>query len=273
MRYQSPARAQLSPATFAHPAFAPFEDYAAWLTDTGWPSIAMLNARWQDVKHSVSQKMLRFVTQTDTQNDGLHFEVRTFETGAIATREACWHDLFNALIWLEYTALKCALNTAYVRDFAQCNAGPRTRAQCAITHFDEGGAVVLLRDARLLRLWDQHAWGELFVPQRESWDRAASVYLVGHALFDHLLTPRATPVAKCVVVVDENQTEPSMLINQLAQQIIAGELLRDPQELRPLPLAALNGWHPDNRDASFYITAPTFRPLRPGRQYPPALMI
>jgi hypothetical protein len=273
MRYQSPAREHLSPATFAHPAFSPFSDYSAWLTNAEWPSIGTLNERWRDQAHTVSQKILRFVAQADAKKDGSHFEARTFETGAIATREACWHDLFNVLMWLEFTALKCALNTAYVRDFAQRNAEPRTRAQCAITHFDEGGAIVVLRDARLLTLWDQHAWRELFVTQRESWDRAASVYLVGHALLDHLLTPRATPTAKCVVVLDENQTEHSGLINYLAQQIIAGELMRDPQELRPLPLAALHGWHPDNREVSFYTTAPTFRPLRPGRHYPSALTI
>ena len=274
MRYRSPARAALSPNTFAHPAFGAFADYTAWLVAAQWPTVATLNTRWTHPRHTLSGLPLHFAAQTPTtHHDGLHYEARIFETGVIATREASWHDLFNALIWLQHQSLKCALNAAYVREFAVVGGEPRMRAQCALTHFDEGGAVVVLRDRSLLQLWDAHAWEELFCRQRARWEAMATVHLIGHALFDHLLTPKATPVAKCVVVIAEDEPMISPLIRTVADHITAGNLLRDPQVLRPLPLAALSGWHPENTDPMFYRSAPTFRPLRPGRRYPDALVM
>lgn len=274
MRYRSPARAALSPNAFAHPAFKAFADYTAWLVGAEWPTAATLNTRWAHPPHTLSSQSLQFAAQIPaTHRDGLHYEARIFETGVIATREASWHDLFNALIWLQYLPLKCALNAAYVREFAVVGGEPRTRVQCALTHFDEGGAVVVLRDRSLLDLWDAHAWEELFCRQRARWEAMATVHLIGHALFDHLLTPRVTPVAKCVVVIAEDAPVTSQLIRTVADHITAGKLLRDPQELRPLPLAALSGWHPENTDPIFYRSAPTFRPLRPGRRYPDALVL
>ena len=274
MRYQSPPRAALTAATFAHPAFSSFNTDADWLNTAEWPTVAALNARWNPPAHTISGSPLHFVAQAPAlADDGLHFESRIYNAGAIATREACWHDLFNALIWCRYPALKCALNAAYVREFVGATTAPRTRAQCALTHFDEGGALVILRDAELLELWDRHAWLELFWHQRRRWDAVASVHLIGHALYDHLLTPRATPVAKCVVVVSPHAPTLATSVRDIAERIVAGTLLRDPQELRPLPLAALTGWHPENSELDFYRTAPTFRPLRPGRRYPNAISI
>jgi hypothetical protein len=54
---------------------------------------------------------------------------------------------------------------------------------------------------------------------------------------------------------------------------VEGSLLIDPQELRPLPLSGIPGWHRRTHDPEFYATAPCFRPLRPGRIYPPPLAL
>jgi hypothetical protein len=57
-------------------------------------------------------------------------------------------------------------------------------------------------------------------------------------------------------------------IAELAAAIRRGELLNDPQELRPLPLSGIPGWHPDSTVEAFYRDAPCFCPLRMGRRYP-----
>ena len=41
-------------------------------------------------------------------------------------------------------------------------------------------------------------------------------------------------------------------------------------ELRPLPLSGIPGWHA-GQDARFHREATCFKPLRPGRVYPPPL--
>jgi len=50
-----------------------------------------------------------------------------------------------------------------------------------------------------------------------------------------------------------------------------GDGLGDPLELRPLPLAGVPGWHPDNEQEAFVREAACFRPVRAGRSYPPPL--
>ena len=54
----------------------------------------------------------------------------------------------------------------------------------------------------------------------------------------------------------------------IAAAIAAGRCLGDPQELRPLPLSGIPGWHRQAQDAGFYRDQPCFRPVRAGRIYP-----
>ena len=61
-------------------------------------------------------------------------------------------------------------------------------------------------------------------------------------------------------------------VETVARAIDEGRVLGDPLQLRPLPLAGIPGWH-EVQDAAFYRNADYFRPLRPGRNYPPPLHI
>ena len=56
----------------------------------------------------------------------------------------------------------------------------------------------------------------------------------------------------------------------IVEAIAQGNLLNDPLELRPLPLAGVPGWH-RQQDAAFYAQSDYFRPLREGRVYPAPL--
>jgi hypothetical protein len=271
-RHVAPARAAVDPRRFESPIFAAWHHYAGWLADDAWPGVADLDAALGGALHPHSGAVLRFVEQTPALlDDGLHYEQRIHAHGRIATRAANWHDLFNALVWLEQRELKAALNARQVADIVLQGPAERSRGQCALTHFDEGGAIVLLRDPGLLEAWDAHDWTRLFWRERAAWtDGRAEVRVFGHALLEHALGAAPLHTAKCLAVaVDEDLPRAGVGIErELARAIVSGDLLCDPQQLRPLPLSGIPGWHPATADASFYASAPCFRPLRPGRRYP-----
>lgn len=267
MRYVAPARDVIDPVVFTRAPLNAWSEFDDWMTGPHWPTLAQLNARWPSgVKE-------RFVAQTrGLLEDGLHYEQRIARDGLIATREENWHDLFNAMIWLRYPQLKRALNRQQAADVARLGTRQRSRAQCAQTHFDEAGVVVMLRDPGLLKLWDAHDWHGLFWRYRGAWgDGSISVEVFGHALLEHALSPGTLLVGKAVVIDVRDGAHATDAITRCADAITAGHLLRDPQELRPLPLSGIPGWHADNESEVFHLTADCYRPLRPGRRYPAPL--
>jgi hypothetical protein len=265
-RFLAPGRGSVPDSVWTHPAFRAIHPHLDLCRGSEWPSLAALNARWPATR----QATWRFVAQDrNLLGDGLHYETRIFERGLIATRPACWHDLFNALVWLELTGLKAAINARQAADVVRVGPGVRTRAQCALTHFDEAGVVVLVRDPALLACWDRHDWVRLFWQQRERLVEGMQVAVVGHALLEHALVPRQLLVGKALVVAAQDAGMDAAL-EAVSAGIARGALLNDPQELRPLPLSGLPGWHPDNGDEAFHLGAPCYRPLRAGRRYPGA---
>lgn len=257
MRFVAPPRDAVSPSTFDHPAFAHLVAHRDLLAAREWPTLDALNARLGDRRHPRTGVPLRFVAQDDALlSDGRHYEERIARTGAIATRERSWHDLLNALAWIEHTALKAALNVRQAEDVAAIGPRQRTRGQCALTHFDEAGAIVVLRDRAAIAAWDAHAWEAFFAcPQPD-------VVVFGHAVHEHALYGDAWLVAKGIAVVGD------ATIGHLADAIASGRLLDDPLSLRPFPLCGLRGWHSRREEPGFFATAPCFRPLREGRRYP-----
>ncbi len=166
--------------------------------------------------------------------------------------------------------IKSALNQAQVRDMDAVGSLQRTRRQAALTQFDEAGAIVVLRDAGLLAAWDRHDWPALFLQRRDAWtDGGVRLHVFGHALFEHALNPAMLLVGKCIVLVAANGMSAERIDGQVADAIESRQGLLDPQDLRPLPLAGIPGWHHALQDADFYRDQPCFRPLRPGRVYPP----
>lgn len=267
-RYIAPPRNAVDPQVFAQMPLAVWSDYADLLEGHDWPSVATLN----DVRPADMRE--RFVAQTrELLIDDLHYEQRIAEHGIIATREANWHDLFNALIWLRHPALKRVLNTRQMAEIAHMGAKQRSRAQYALTHFDEAGVVVALRDPALLALWDAHDWHGLFWRERAAWrDGRIHVEVFGHALLEHALTPAQLLVGKALVVMGAGIT-PAPAMATCAQAIGASAALHDPLELRPLPLAGVPDWHPGNDNEAFFSQTACFQPARAGRRYPAPLRV
>ncbi len=260
MRFQAPARKDVDPARFDHPIFAGYQRHRDLLTGADWPPLDELNRRMAAVDPGI-----RFVRQ-DRQllEDGLHYERRVAERGQVATREDNWHDLLNALVWIEQPQLKRAVNARQVADLGAAGHGQRTRAQCALTHFDEAGLIVVLPSDASLAAWDRHDWPALFSDQ--DWPSRIGLTVLGHALLEHALLADAAPVGKCLVVAGTPARQRSAEL--MAQPIASARVLVDPQELRPLPLIGILGWHPRAGQQDFYDTHPCFRPIRAGRHYP-----
>ena len=268
MRYHAPSREAVDAAVFERPPLAAWREHATWLQGAAWPSIEELNAR------RAPGAAHRFVAQTPALlADGLHYEQRIAERGDIATREGNWHDLLNAMVWLRYPAIKQALNRRQVAEVARMGQRQRSRPQCAMTHFDEAGVIVAVREPALLALWDAHDWHGLFWHRRQAWlDGSIALQLFGHALLEHALSPDRLLVGKALVFQSAPGADAADLGALCAQAIEQGRLLNDPLELRPLPLSGIPGWHAGNDDEAFHRTAACYQPKRAGRVYPVPLV-
>lgn len=233
------------------------------MTSADWPGIELLNARLP-----LPDKRF-FAQDAALLADGLHYEVRIGERGCIATRTANWHDLFNAMVWMRHPAIKLALNARQCRHIAVMGPNRRNRAQAALTQFDETGLVLRVGDAGLLAAWDRHDWRALFVDGAAQWHDGsiAIAAVIGHALMEQALLPGRLLVGKCVVVQGDDDDAG---VARVAEAIAKGEVLDDPLQLRPLPLAGIPGWH-SCQDDGFHAQRDYFRPLRAGRVYPPPL--
>ncbi len=258
-RFVAPPRAEVAASAFDHPLFAQIADLRDLLSSPDWPSVPMLDQR-------LALDGKRLVQQTDALlADGLHYETR-IALGAIATRAENWHDLFNALVWARYPALKRALNAQQCRHIAGQGGRQRNRAQAALTQFDETGVVVRVSDPALLQAWDAHDWEALFVTQADAWreGKIAVAAVFGHALMEQALLPERLLVGKCLVVQGGDDAG---AVAAVAEAVEDGRVLSDPLELRPLPLMGVPGWWVP-QDTAFYSDAGYFRPLREGRKYP-----
>jgi len=262
-RYVAPSCDAVDPQVFGRMPLAAWREHAGLIDGRDWPTIDTLNAcRPAGMRE-------HFVAQThELLADGLHYEQRIAERDEIATRENNWHDLFNALVWLRYPSLKRTLNARQVAGIASMGPKRRSRAQYALTHFDEAGVIVAVRDPALLALWDAHDWHGLFWRRRQAWlDGSIQLELFGHALLELALSPGRLLVGKALAFRSGGDADLSV---RCAAAVGAERLLLDPLELRPLPLSGIPGWHPDNADEAFHRHAACYQPRRAGRAYPPA---
>lgn len=256
----SPARESINKKIFKHPVFRDVADFLPWATSEQWPNVETLNQSTVTLSHAYTGKPLVFVKQSaELLNDGMHYEQRIFQHGLIATRENNWHDLFNAMMWLKYPKIKSALNARQWGDIEGHGLKTRTPAQCAMTLFDEAGAIVTMPE-EMLACWKQHDWHGLFIEHANAWHEGrARVAVFGHALLDHALVTETLLVAKCMVL--EDKSDFSICFERIASDIYKENSLRSNSELRTLPLCGIPGWHSATDSAQFVKSAACFSPL------------
>jgi len=88
-------------------------------------------------------------------------------------------------------------------------------------------------------------------------------------LYEHALNTDMLLVSKTLVILDsDGEISVDDIDPFAADALAASSCLGDPQDLRPLPLSGIPGWHRLPQDAAFYRDQPCFRPVREGRRYP-----
>jgi hypothetical protein len=202
------------------------------------------------------------------------YEQRIADSGCVATRDASWHDTFNALAWLAFPQSKAAMNHRHCEQMSCSEVGSigRGRVRDALTQFDEDGLILVTEDASLLDALREHRWRDALWERRAGIE-AARLFVFGHALMEKALAPHFGLCAKALYVeasafgeaVDD--LTPAHVDRWLAGRIASGHWPDSPRDLCPLPVLGLPGMTPDNTCDAYFDDVRQFRPLRPG--HPP----
>jgi hypothetical protein len=190
---------------------------------------------------------------------GMSYEHAVQRHGCVPTR-ANTHDLFNALVWLRFPALKRWINAAHAavldRDGIRPVRGP---LRDALTLLDENG-LVLAAPSPLAQALRRRDWQAAFVAHRAHWQAALPV-VVGHALLDKLRSPRPAITAHAVLVPlpDRGAHDPAGAVVDALLAAHTLDSLAD-KPFVPLPVLGIPGWWPANEVAAFYDDTRVFRP-------------
>jgi len=267
-----------APLDLARPPFDQLADRADLLSGRDFPSLDALN---QAMAATPGCEGLRCVEQNQFLfRDGLHFEQRIHDLGAIATRPRTWHDLFSVLMWLRYPRLKRALNRLQIADLPLQGRGNRTRRQQSLAHVDEAGLLVASEDPALFDRLDAHDWRGLFLERRADWHRRIVVHVFGHALFELSRDPIPTMAGKVLwfQVPDGFCTQPfatraAALDRAAADAVATGALGWDPAGMVSLPLSGIPGWREGAGQSEPDTNSECFRERPARRSYcPPVCM-
>ncbi|MEW9798144.1 DUF3025 domain-containing protein [Alteromonas sp. CYL-A6] len=204
-----------------------------------------------------------------------YYETIIAEDGVVPTREDNWHDLFNALIWIQFPKTKALLNQLHREDILHHGLHPRTARRNHITHFDECGVVLAVPQqhvdeaSQILYLLDQHCWSEAFLEAGNAWGRVLLPVVFGHANLEMMLNPFIGLTGKWLAVtVPDNYIVASaaakraMLDDALTTRIASLDYLQHRNTLKPLPLLGVPGWY-QSQSPAFYRNTDYFRPRNP----------
>ena len=248
---------------FASPLFAPL---APWLARLGLDadSRALTDLARAAGVRTASGHPVVFVPPPD---DGLGYEARIWQRGAVATRPGNRHDFFNALVWLAFPGAKATLNARHMATMGAPGAA-RGPGRDTLTHFDECGQVVVARDAPLLDLLRAFQWKALFWSNRERLRQGLRFMVFGHATYEQLLAPFRGLTAKAILVdvgddwFRQSPDAQRMAIDRhLADTLTAGGY-GHPRDLQPVPLLGIPGLTPENENENYYDDTGQFRPGR-----------
>lgn len=248
---------------YASPLFAPLRPWLNQLPARP-DNVALAELANNYPIYTESGRRLCFVPP---QPDGLAYECRIRESGAVETRPDNWHDFFNALVWLTFTRAKVVINASHGRAMNPDGAA-RGSVRDALTHFDECGIVVLSSRPELLDLLRDFQWKALFVERRAAVASSMRFIVFGHATYEALLKPFRGLTAKAVLyeVGEDWLGKPpaeqlAMLDERLAADLGSGRYTR-PRDFQPLPVLGIPGVTPENEHPAYYDDTWQFRPGR-----------
>lgn len=259
------------------PIFAPLEAALGRLPTDRFPTHAELTAAASGIVTSRGMP-LRFVKPREHgERERRYYELRIAETGQVETRQANWHDLFNALAWIIFPRAKAAINAqhaAILEERGEDEARRRSPERDALTLFDEGGVVIASSSADLSRLIVAFEWKDLFWHRRNEIERGMRFFAFGHGLYEQALAPYLGMIAKTVFIPADEPFFSLPAQAQLARvDVLVAEHFADrarfpsPKAMAPMPVLGIPGWHPDTAIEAFYDDAEHFRSkgVRPSR--------
>jgi hypothetical protein len=207
--------------------------------------------------------------QTLDDRSGRGYESRILETATLAVRPGNWHDVFNVLVWRTFPCAKATLNECHCVAFEQHLGPARGPVRDALTLLDESGVIVVASDGSLLDALRRFRWKELFWWRRAELGQCLRMWVFGHALYEKLLRPYLGLTGHAVLfslpqaAIEAPPAEQiTVLDRELGAFLRDGAALQSPQDLHPVPLLGMPGWHPGTADESFYDNAAYFRPGR-----------
>ena len=206
---------------------------------------------------------LRFVAPPE---DGLNYELRIRDVGAVATRAGNTHDFLNAKAWLDFPQTKAALNRRHCGELEKQPGTQRSRLRDALTLFDESGMLVLCADPALALLLRNFQWKELFWKQRAALGRSMCFLVFGHALAEKLLAPYKGITARALILDADAALLAADGVRQLAfadaqaaAWLARPAALASTRELAPLPVLGIPGRTTDNENPAYYEDIVQFR--------------
>lgn len=253
------------------------------LDEAEFPTAARLNRlreafqpQWQGPEFIAQADLDKRSDKNSNGNDTRYYEEIIAMDNCVPTREDSWHDLFNALIWIQFPTTKALLNKLHMQDIARFGAHPRSERRNRITHFDECGVVLALeagdedKSNLLLNALAQHQWHKSFVTHRHEWGVHLSPFIFGHANLEMMLSPFIGLTGKWLAVSVPkgfsqltNWQQRFEVDKALVKRITELGAFNQSPLLKPIPLLGVPNWF-DKQDSAFYDNSEYFRPLRPG---------
>lgn len=228
--------------------------------------------------------VVSFVDTVLLEHAGCYYEEFIFKRRQVPTRLHNWHDFFGALIWCLFPKTKTLLNQLHMAEIAVHGLKERSTLRNKLTLFDECGVLVLYQKGaeQVITALRQHQWQHAFVEQRALWQSntfsplpetttqaALSAMIFGHANYEMATRPFIGLTGKMLAleVCADFFSWPlrqriDFIDTELSQQIANNDILRQQQQLTPLPLLGIPHWYADNQAAEFYQDVSYFRPKR-----------
>ena len=270
-------------------------DEVGLLNNEKFPNSSVFNALAQRFYGKWSGPAFRDQGTFDADEDR-YYETIINEDNTVPTREESWHDLFNALVWLQFPKTKKYLNALHVDDIARYGANPRTERRNRITHFDECGIVLavelpealsekVIKDqkqssvdndnkqnqcdiAQWLDALANHQWSDVFIQNRNVWHNQVTPFIFGHANLEMMLNPFIGLTGKWLAVAVpqdfsklDKWEQRRVLDDAMLSRLRSLNDFNSAPLLKPLPLLGVPNWH-NNQSPAFYANKDYFRPIR-----------
>ena len=203
-------------------------------------------------------------------DEAADYEYRAYHSGIVATRPGNWHDVFNALVWLNFPLSKAALNASHLdaKSAHSAGKGQRGSVRDALTQFDECGVIVAGTAPELWQMLCHHQWSKLFVEQRGKLLASTRFIVFGHGSLDALRAPFLGLCGKAIFIQVEDSSLAAIDAGGVAQldtalaRRVTSTNWQTQFTLQPLPLLGIPGVTVENECPEYYQDSRQFRPRR-----------